>query len=359
MLGRVARLGAAAMVTGACVGIALAGCGAQSTREGPPQTSPVAPKVTKTARTQSASDVPFRFFSSVSFWNEPVAANAPLAANSQAMVNAFAAEITSEEQATTGPWINTTSYSVPLYTVPANQPTVPVELHNHAPEAALSAAWSEVPLPANARPATGTDGDLVVWQPATNRLWEFWKLAHEGNSWHATWGGAMQNVSSQTGVYEPQSWPGAKTWWGVSATSLSLVGGLISLEDLQHGEINHALSMAIPNSRAETYASPAQRDDGKSNDPLSLPQGTHLRLNPNLNLATLHLPKLTLMLAQAAQRYGIIITDTSANITLYAQDPLPTTTNPYTGPNGYFEGKYPRELLTTFPWNQLQILRRR
>ena len=94
--------------------------------------------------------------------------------------------------------------------------------------------------------------------------------------------------------------------------------------------------MGIPNVRAGVYASPAQRDDGKSSDPLSLPEGARLRLNPKLDLAALHLPPLTLLIAQAAQRYGILVSDGSANVTFYAQDPTPTGGNPYTGPGGYF-----------------------
>jgi hypothetical protein len=164
-------------------------------------------------------------------------------------------------------------------------------------------------------------------------------------------------VSSNLGVYGPEAWPGAQTWWGISASSLSLVGGLISLEDLEKGQINHALEMAIPERSASVYASPAQRTDGKSTNPLALPEGAHLRLNPKLNLAALHLPRLTLMLAEAAQRYGIFITDGSPIAEFYAQDPTPTGTDPYTGPNGYFEGKHPDELLASFPWSHLELLK--
>ena len=303
-----------------------------------------------------APAAPFRFFSSTSFWNEPVPVDAPLDPHSTELVGALDAVIAAEEQAKSGPWINTTSYSVPLYTVPADQPTVSVQL-DHPADAALSAAWSAVPLPADAQPAAGSDAVLVVWQPSTDRLWEFWKLTHEADGWHASWGGAMQNVSSGSGVYGPEAWPGAKPWWGVSASSLSLLGGLISLEDLQRGEINHALSMSTPDVRAGVYASPAQRDDGKSTDPLSLPEGAHLRLNPDLNLPALHLPKLTLMIAEAAQRYGILIRDGAQNVTFQAQDPIPTGANPYAGPDGYFEGKYPRGLLASFPWNRLELLK--
>jgi hypothetical protein len=342
------RRGAATLaLLGACA--LLAGCDARTPHE---------PEATEQhlGAASATSTAAFRFFSPLSFWNEALPAAAPRDPHSAEIVAAFDALVAAEERSGSGPWINTTSYSVPVYTVPGGQPAVAVQLTGHPPNAALSEAWSSVPLPPNAQPAAGTDGNLVIWQPSTNRLWEFWKLKHGAKGWQASWGGAIQNVSSNPGVYGPEAWPGAKPWWGGSASSLSLVGGLISLEDLKHGAINHALSMSIPNARAGLYASPAQRTDGKSTSPLSLPEGAHLRLNPDLDLATLHLPKLTLMIAQAAQRYGIFITDGAANIALYAQDPTPTATNPYKGPEGYFEGQYPSNLLASFPWKQLQLI---
>jgi hypothetical protein len=282
---------------------------------------------------------------------------APLDPSSVAVVGALEQEVAAEEQAKTGPWINTTSYSTPIYTVPADQATVAVGLWHHKSDVALVSAWSAVPLPANAQPAAGSDGDLVVWQPSTDRLWEFWRLVHEAGGWQASWGGAMREVSLDAGVYQADVWPGAEPWWGVSASSLSLVGGLISLEDLRRGAIDHALSMSIPDVRAGVYASPAQRSDGSSADPLSLPEGAHLRLNPNLDLAALHLPAVTLMIARAAQRYGIFVRDGAREVTFQAQDPTPTGTNPYAGSDGYFEGRYPRALLASFPWSQLQLLK--
>ncbi len=283
-----------------------------------------------------------------------MAPNAPLAPKSAQFVSALESEIAAETQTERGPWINTTSYSVPVYTVPANQPTVEVRLAKHEP--ALQSAWAAVPLPPNAQPATGTDAILVVWQPSTDRLWEFWRLVHGASGWQASWGGAMRHVSSNPGVYGPGAWPGAKPGWGVSASSLSIVGGLISLEDLERGEIDHALAIALPNRRAGVYASPARRSDGRSRDPLSLPAGAQLRLEPGLDLAALHLPRLTLMIAEAAQRYGIFVTDGSTIVSFYAQDPISTGTEPYAGPTGYFEGKPPSQLLASFPWSHLQVL---
>jgi hypothetical protein len=298
----------------------------------------------------------FHFFSPSSFWNLPLPEDAPLDPSSAEIVNAFSAEIATDTTLGLGPWINTTSWSVPVYTVPANQPTVPVALEPSANAPALQAAWRAVPLPPEALPASGNEKVLVVWQPGSDRLWEFWRMTHDASGWHAHWGGAMQNVSSDPGFYGSWAWPEGKSGWGVSASSLELLGGLISLEDLARGQIDHAIAIAIPNVRAGVYASPAQRTDGASASPLSLPEGAHLRLDPHLDLQAMHLPHITMMIAQAAQRYGLVVRDHAPNLSIYAQDPTPTGGDPYAGPQGYLEGRTPRALLAGFPWSHLQLL---
>jgi hypothetical protein len=305
---------------------------------------------------EAAELAPFRFFSPTSFWNERPAASAPVDPTSAAVVSALGALVLSEQAAKQGPAINTTAWSVPIYTVPSGQPTVRVTLVNHV-NSALQAAWSAVPLPSNAQPAAGSDEHLVVWQPSTNKMWEFWGLEKPKGSWQASWGGAMDNVSSNKGVYGPEAWPGATTTWGASASSLPIAGGLITLEDLERGVINHALAMSVPDVREGQWAYPAQRTDGATVGPTTLPEGAHLRLEPGLDLAALHLPPFTLMLARAAQRYGIFIRDRASNIAFYGQDPTPTGTEPYKGSTGYFEGKAGGQLLISFPWSHLQVLK--
>jgi hypothetical protein len=298
----------------------------------------------------------FRFFSSTSFWNEAVPADATLDPSSASVVAALDEQELSEQSGVHRPAINTTGWSVPIYTVPADQPLVRVALVNNS-SAALQAAWNAVPLPADAHPAAGTDEHLVVWQPSTDRMWEFWRLEKIGDDWRASWGGAMQEVTAGKGVYGAGSWAGASTSWGATASSLPLVGGLITLEDLKRGTIEHALAISVPSVRMDSYASPAQRTDGGSSAPFSLPEGAHLRLDPSLNLAALHLPRMTLLMAEAAQRYGIFVRDTASNIAFYGQDPTPTGSNPYTGQHGYFDGQVTSSLLAAFPWSHLQLLK--
>jgi hypothetical protein len=330
----------------------LWGCGASAhqAQASPPREADPPPAASSPVNDH---ETPFRFFSESSIWNTPVN-GASVDPQSAQFVTALAALVVAEG----GAGINTTRYSVPIYTVGPHQRTVTVRLVHHRRDAALSLAWSAVPLPADAMPSVGTDRDLVVWQPSTDRLWEFWRLGHEGRGggWSAWWGGAMRRVSRGTGVYGSRTWPGGESSWGAAATSLSLVGGLISLEDLERGVINHAVSMAIPNVRAGEYALPARRTDGRSTEPFALPEGAHLRLNPALNLKALNLPRVTLMIAEAAQQYGIIVNNTAKDVTFQAQDPEPTGTEPYGGTSGYFEGKTPNQLLASFPWGDLELL---
>lgn len=328
------------------VGLAAALCGCGSD----------APNSTLTAAHTAKH---FRFFSPHSFWNLPVSGREAVDPDSGPMVEGLAAEVSREVADRSGPWINTTSYSVPVVRVPASAPTVRVRLVSPYAAPALRRAFRAVPLSDQVVPSPGNDAHLVVWQPHSDRLWEFWHLRRRGDSWEAGWGGATMNMRSAWGAYGPSAWPGATRLWGASASSLSIAGGLVTLQDLNRGWINHALTMSLPDVRAGVYSLPARRTDGVSADPYSLPEGAHLRLRPDLDLNALHLPRMTLMLARAAQRFGIFIRDRAGNIAFNAQPPRSPERNPYLGPNGYYEGQNPRELLEAFPWSDLQVLKLR
>ena len=109
-------------------------------------------------------------------------------------------------------WFNTTSYSVPVYVVGAHQPTQRVKLDTWGPD--LQQAFSAVPIPRAARAAVGTDKSLSIWQPSTNRLWDFWLMRRVKGKWHARWGGEMDNVSSSPGYFthagETDNWGGRR-----------------------------------------------------------------------------------------------------------------------------------------------------
>src|SRR3954447_20612412 len=133
-------------------------------------------------------------FAPNSVWNAALPAHAPLDPSSPELVADLRRQLTLG-----APWINTTSYSTPVYRVAADQPKVRVTLD--VPYPPLQQAFDAVPLPADARPANGSDAHLVVWQQSTDTMWEFWHLAKVRGAWHARWGGRMTHVSRSPGYY--------------------------------------------------------------------------------------------------------------------------------------------------------------
>ncbi len=314
--------------------------------------------------TKATNPVGGVMFAAGSVWNRVVPLTAPVDPNSAAMVSGLATEAAAEANARTGPWIDTSSSSSPIYRVAPNQPNVIVQLDNPTAwwRVGLQSAFDSVPIPANAVPARGSDSEMVVWQPAANKMWEFFHMRLESDGWHAAWGGAMDNVSQSPGYYTSSSWPGALPQWGATATSLPVAAGIMTLPEIANGQVNHALSIDLPAPRAGVYTLPAERTDGTGSAPNSIPEGAHLRLDPRLNLAALHLSPFALMMARAAKRYGIIVRDqTHSGISFYTEDPTPVNPNLfYTNgtPNttGPFQGQWPMAFLAQFPWSSLQVL---
>lgn len=160
----------------------------------------------------------------------------------------------------------------------------------------------------------------------------------------------MDNVSTNPGYFNHV---GQSTNWGATATGLPLLGGLVTLADLSRGYIDHALAMAIPQAEQGVFAWPAQRTDGGYTGGVAIPEGTMFRLDPTVNIASLNLPNIIRMLAQAAQTYGIIVRDQSGSLSLYGQDPTSTGSNPWPAQFGsQGVGAY----MAKFPWSHLQAI---
>ncbi|MGA2928731.1 MAG: hypothetical protein ABSG43_22630 [Solirubrobacteraceae bacterium] len=320
---------------------------------------PSKPRVATTTPTSPVAPAGERLFATDSIWNAAIPAPAPVDPASGQLVGALEREVTSELRRGIGPWIATSKASTPIYQVPAGQPTVRVALDDPTLwwRVSLQAAFAAVPIPAGAQPATGPDAQMTIWQPSTDKLWEFFHMRKQADGWHAAWGGAIEDVSQSAGYYSTGSWPGALPQWGATATSLPVAAGVITLADLRRGQIDHALAIDLPAPRQGVFAWPAQRSDG-TGGPDTIPEGAQLRLDPAVDLARLSLPPLTRMIAQAAQTYGIIVRDqTHDGISFYAQDAAQSGGDDlYYGAHGIFGGRTPTQLLAAFPWSDLQVL---
>ena len=290
-----------------------------------------------------------RFFAATAVWNTPLSPGVPLDPDSASVTGTLVQEVRSRAGGVEPPTINTNAYTPPIYTVGADQARVAVKLDRPPGyNPALAAAFASVPVPPWARPSAGSDSEMVVWQPSTDTEWEFFAAHRALDGWHASWGGRIEHVSRDGGYFAA---PHAN--WGATASSLSLAGGLITPRELATGEIDHALAIGVPMTRSRQWALPAQRSDGSSTNPHSVPEGARFRLDPSLDIASLHLTPPIAAIARAAQRYGLIVRDQSSAVVLYAQNTESLMGDPYLaafGPAG------PSALLETFPWSRLELV---
>jgi hypothetical protein len=318
--------------------------------DGPPTGSPSGPE----QPAGSDAVVGPRLFAVDSVWKRPLAADAELDPTSETLVRTLRATV-----AETDAWI-TAKASSPLYPVPANQPTVRVQLDDNTQwwRQSLQQAFAAVPIPDDAAPSGISDTHLTIWQPATDRLWEFFHARKLADGWHAGWGGAIAHVSRSPGYYDERSWPGLSgPHWGATATSLPVIAGTMMVDELKAGNIPHALALDIPWAKPKLYAWPAQRSDGKSTDPNAIPEGARFRLDPRLNIDKLNLPPLVRTIAKATQRYGMIVRDqTGQGVSLFAENTAQYGTNPYPG---LFGSTPSNVLMRAFPWQHLQLLKMR
>jgi hypothetical protein len=308
---------------------------------GPPTTTPPKPITPSPTPPTPTTDIPF---AASSPWLTQLPSNTPLDPNSAGIVSNLNDQIQNNYGHAA---LNTTSYSAPIYTVPANQPKVNLTWDNcqgQSMEQGFAAELQNVPVPTGAASSVGTDADMVIWQPSTNTEWEFWKMAQDPSTggWSACYGGRIDNVSQNAGIFP---FP-----FGTSASGLPMLADLIRVSELQAGQINHTIDLNIPTPR-NTFSWPANRTDGVDSNPTDPAEGERFRLDPSVDTSSM--PPGERMIAVALQKYGAIVTDTSGVVDVQAQDP---TTIP--GGQAVYDNLFPGNdvHLTAIPWNKMQAV---
>jgi hypothetical protein len=292
-------------------------------------------------------------FAPTSFWYTAIPANAPLHANSAN----FVGEFLRQKKAYYGTVnLNTSAYASPVYIAQADTPATAVAFNNCQKktfaETGLIAQWTNVPIPAVAAPADGSDAEMTIYQPSTDTLWEFWVSKKADGAWSACWGGKMNNVSANDGT-----WP---LPYGTTATGLPFLGGQITAEELARGEIRHAIGISLVDAEHfSTFSWPARRSDGYNPAKIAnrIPEGLRLRLDPAINVDALSMTPVGRIIAKAAQKYGFVVWDKAGALSLRLQNPKSYTAlgkpDPYPA---LFAGKAAYAQLDGFPWERLQFL---
>jgi hypothetical protein len=277
----------------------------------PPRPAPVA-KPAEPAKAPEPKG--WRAFAPDSIWNARIPKGAETDPKSKELI---------EDLATSCQWnflgVNIKGFSIPVYFVDsAKTPGVPVKCRDVAGEQ----FDKPVPIPADARPDPQSDRHLCIVDRRLGMEWGMWD-ARKGadGAWMCGVGASFDLRGS--GVHPPsgkaQPWQRAHA---ARASGFPLIAGLILVDEVKAGRIDHALVFAYPHCRSRYFihppASTAQGTTNEARPDRGIPMGGLIQLDPSIDVESLKLSRSGKAIARALQEYGAYCSDYSGAINLYA-----------------------------------------
>lgn len=310
-----------------------------------------------------------------SFWAQKTNPAAKIHAQSAAMVAELAKNFKGKPGYWGDPWINAGSVAAPVYIVKTNIPKVKVRLvlkgtmTTDTGRPLLSARLAQgIRIPANAVTATGTDHQMAVWDMVDGSYFDGWLMSKDPQNpggWVAVNAGVIDQAATSDGRM-PSFAAKNGEWWGSTATKLPLGAGLITMEDLQAGVIDHMLAVAIPFPNNK-FVYPAQASDGNgktvgqplySGGPVApwtstIAEGQIFRL-PAGFVVDPAAPPLVKMINTALRDYGKIIVDYAGAGVFGSENPLQYGVQDMLKP--YMAGKQLWDLMPMIPIDKMEAL---
>ena len=306
----------------------------------------------KNDRHVSSDQFAYPQFDGNSFWYKKIPRNAKIHLNSPALSQEFARQVRTYYGYI---GINYGDYSAPVYTVTDDVHLVDVAQwdcwKNGFADQKLIRDMKSVPIPVNALPAGGTDAEMVVFEPATDTMWEFWNMRKVAGNWQACWGGRMKGVSKNKGIWQHP--------YGAAATGLPFAAGQIRVSELRKGKIEHVVGISLVDVEAGIVSWPANRSDGYNpkKSPNWIPEGARLRIDPNLDLKPLKLHPIAQAIAEAGQTYGFVVWDRAGSVSLRAENPRRYQHAGLQSPYPPLFGETPvYSIMDRFPWDKMQFM---
>ncbi len=292
----------------ALMGVALlAGCA---------QTGAPAPVLTADP---AAMDINWRPFSASSPWNTKIAPDAKIAPDSDVLTGAFA-DLNPLH-------INMPEWSVAVYYIDQT------ETHTHLVQSLYPDQYgngfgpkARIPFPdgaAAAGPQLGS-GYLAIVDRLYGMAWEMRQAGQypENGGWFAGFGAKVDLRGD--GVNRP--------WMDSSAPLMSasprasgtpLMAGLIRVDEVKSGRIDHALAFAYPKPRTDVFVAPAstalESGEGRAPNLNGMPMGTRIQLNPDYDIEQTLMSPEAKIIARALQEYGAILVDEADGAVLFAE----------------------------------------
>jgi len=238
-------------------------------------------------------------------WNQ-VVSDWPLAANSRDIVANIGADK-----------VLRVNRDMCFVIVPPNQPKIDVQLMGYPgesdrgpfpiPETLPIEGWPQWPMKdgkmptlADAQrrpPAYEADRHAIVVDPTAGKLYEFFVMGRIGERWAADQSSIFDLKSNRL---RPDGWTSA------DAAGLPIFPAVIRYDELQRGEIEHAMRFTVRRSR-KAYVYPATHHAGHGADE-SLPRmGERFRLRKDFDISSYSPPVQTIL--KGLKKYGMFVAD--------------------------------------------------
>ena len=249
----------------------------------------------------------------------------------------------------------------PLYTIHCNQ------------YACDDLEGKQVRIPVGARPAGSSDGHLSVVDQTSGYAYEFWRSDTPSGS-----GGTLNVGEGQVSrVVDPDATgvsldlDGDGRLAGATAGYFSGLAGIIRAEELQAGQINHAIFITIPcSAQSPRNVPPAPRPIGTtcSDNIDRFPMGARLQLNMSAaEIDALAVPTWKKTILHAMRVYGMYFGDTGGpqafgvwleSCVTYTAFGAPCRMVEFAKANGWSasSGYYVGSLRDGVPWSRLRVL---
>ena len=329
----------AIVLSAGVLALALSGCGGfspQPTKKTPTQTQtpapsavsePTVPAIYGTVTLPQGENYNGGFFNASSPWNQTVDWD-PIDVNSAQLIHDALMRVGVLDQSGNRPpiierrfinaglYINTTAWTDPVVW---GGPETRIECRQiHCGNVS---GITELPIPANVNPDPRYDGWFtVIYGNTAYDLWRARRLANGSISFQY---GRAWNLNGLGYLSPGQT--------SARGSGLPLFAGLIRPQELEAGQINHALAISVPAPASGNYVQPASSTDGNGTTN-SLPEGARLRLKAGVTFQnpvnpqtgnpiplTPQQQRYASAILYALRHYGAIVVGRAAVPTLYAQ----------------------------------------
>ena len=268
----------------------------------PPSQATAAPIVSAVAMapsTGAGAPIGFQLFPADNPWNEDVSA-LPVQRNSAAYLATIG--LTTGLHPDFGTVWDGAPIGIPYVVVRGTQPKVPITFY-YADESDPGPYPIPLDAPVEGGPSSDGDRHVLTLDVDNHVLYEVYDAHYDAatGSWTAG-SGAIWHLDSN--ALRPDGWTSA------DAAGLPILPGLVRYDEVQAGEITHALRFTVARTQ-RAYVYPATHYASSSTDPSLPPMGLRVRLKADYDVSGF--PAEVQVVLRALKKYGMIVADNGSS----------------------------------------------